>query len=316
MKHFLICNPTAGHEDCTPQLRSAAAKVLPEAEILMTEGPGHATRLVEEYAARYAEETCRFYACGGDGTLLEVAEGVIRHPNAQVACIPCGTGNDFVRIFSPTERMKDLKAQSQGTVVELNMLQCNDRLALNIASGGIDARAAAWVVKNKRYVPFGGLAYKVGLLVTFFRKLDRHFTLQVDGQVIEDDLSIVLAANGRYYGGGFYAMPEAEPDDDTLDLMYIRKVNRLTMLKCLPKYASGHHNQLPETLHKVRQAREIRIHTEKPEPITVDGEILMTTDAVIRIADQKLRFVVPQGAELVHNAAKLLDKPKSRTARA
>lgn len=303
MKHYILCNPAAGHNDCTQRIRKEAERVLPEAEFFITRAPGDAERFVRETAACYPDEDCRFYVCGGDGTLLEAASGAAGAANAQIAVIPCGSGNDYVRMFAPVEKMGDLQAQSRGRTVDVNMLRCNGRLAMNICSCGFDARVADWANRNKRFVPFGGIAYKIAVLVCFFRKLDRRYTVEAMGKTTTDDLTMVVAANGRYYGGGFYAVPEAEPDDGVMELVCIRKAGRLQFLIHLPKYLTGRHMLLPDRFHTFMRVKKVTLRTEKPEPVNMDGEIVYADTVTIGIAEEKVRMVVPEGARLLRDCA-------------
>ena len=89
-----------------PAIREAAEKLSIPYQILVTRYPGHA----REIAAQYAEKgrPVRFYACGGDGTFNEVVAGTLGHPEAETACVPCGSGNDFVRNFGTREEFLDL----------------------------------------------------------------------------------------------------------------------------------------------------------------------------------------------------------------
>lgn len=112
MKHIFIINPTAGKRNCTTELMEMAKGLETrhglDVDCILTKRPGHATEKVRAIAQ--AGEAVRFYACGGDGTVNEVANGIIGCPNAAMTCIPVGTGNDFLKNFgdsassSPTRR--------------------------------------------------------------------------------------------------------------------------------------------------------------------------------------------------------------------
>ena len=101
MRHVFIINPTAGKRNCTTELMEMA-KGLEErhglqVECILTKSPGHAAETVRALAA--SGDSIRFYACGGDGTANEVANGVVGMENAAMTCIPVGTGNDFLKNF-------------------------------------------------------------------------------------------------------------------------------------------------------------------------------------------------------------------------
>ena len=306
MRHIFIVNPAAGHRDSTTELCDEIRRAVGDRihEIHRTEHPGHAHTLTDTLAAQYAPEICRFYSCGGDGTLCEVVNGAMGHANAEVACVPCGTGNDFVKIFDKRECLRDFAAQIDGQALPLDVLAVNDHYSINICNSGFDARIAQWTHENKRKLPVSGmLAYVISVIVNFFKKINTPYTLEIDGERQEGEYAIIVAANARFYGGGFYAVPEAEPDDGLLDVIYVPRVSRLTLLRCIGKFAVGRHADIPHLIHHT-QARELRLTMPAPEALSRDGEITMEQQVNIRIIRGGLMFVQPLGASIIrHNAA-------------
>ena len=110
MKHVFIINPAAGKKDATTQvaagIRAACLRRELEYDILTTEHPRHAVELVREKAAEYAGEQVRFYACGGDGTLNEVAAGALEQVHIRVHTAGCswshGTASHACRCLGRT----------------------------------------------------------------------------------------------------------------------------------------------------------------------------------------------------------------------
>ena len=100
MRHIFIINPTAGKRDCTIELMEMAkgleARHHLTVDCILTKNKGYATEVTRNIAA--SGEDVRFYACGGDGTANEVANGIVGRENAAMTCIPIGTGNDFLKI--------------------------------------------------------------------------------------------------------------------------------------------------------------------------------------------------------------------------
>lgn len=303
MKHIFLINPAAGLKDSTAQLRGEIAHEMDgmDYEIHVTRGPGDAGKLVAEIADKYMPCVCRFYACGGDGTLSEALHGVVGRTNVELACIPCGTGNDFIRLFDRPERFRSITAQAEGLAVLLDVMRVGDSYAINECNAGLDARIAHWVVRNKRKCPFGGgFPYKVGILVNFFRKINRRYHIEIDGESLDEEIAVIIAANGRWYGGGCQAVPEAEPDDGLMDIVCIRRISRFKLIRFIGAYFAGHHAKLGAQQF-YRRAHTLKLRTEKPEPICFDGEIRVVTEVSVEMLPGAVRFVIPEGAALLRD---------------
>ena len=309
-KDIFIVNPTAGKYDHTEELtalinRTATAHGL-DYRIVVTEYKGHASRVIDTEARQNEASVCRFYACGGDGTLNEVVCGAAGHENAQVACYPCGTGNDFIKMFSARERFLDMDALIEAPVVPLDLIQINDKYAVNLCSAGIDARVADWVGRYHQKIPLAGkLMYDLSLVVNFFGRIHRYYEVELDGERMDGEYSILVAASGRYYGGGFYAVPEAEPDDGLLDFLLIRKVSHMDLLRLIGKYQAGRHNEFDD-IQVYRRGHKMVLRSKKFEPYNYDGEILRVSEVSIALAPWKLAVALPKGCSVVRNAGEKL----------
>ena len=177
MKHLFIINPAAGScdrtESYTRQIEASCGKRGLDYRIEVSAAPGECARLARE-AAQTGEEI-RIYACGGDGTLNEVASGAAGCPNAAVTVLSGGSGNDFVRIFNEPEAFFDLERLLDAEEVEFDMIRCNDDLAINICSVGLDARIGTDVASYKRIPGFSGFkAYAVSTVVNVIRGIGEH----------------------------------------------------------------------------------------------------------------------------------------------
>lgn len=143
MKHLFIVNPVAGgkdrHEYVAEQARLALEGSADAYEVYITTAPMDACAKIKAEAA--SGEELRVYACGGDGTLNECVNGAVGHDNVAVTHFPCGTGNDFIKMFGEEkDRFFDLSDLVRGEVRPLDVMECCGRYAVNICSVGIDAR--------------------------------------------------------------------------------------------------------------------------------------------------------------------------------
>lgn len=185
---------------------------------------GHATEIAQKLCQ--TGEPLRFYACGGDGTVNEVANGIIGYDNAAMSVIPVGTGNDFLKNFGgDMDKFRDAENLWDGPQFPMDAIDVNGRVALTIACSGIDARVAR-DVHNFSESPIldGKSSYIVSLLVNFlFKGIGSHWTVELDGETMEDDFSLVSVCNGRYYGGGFMPVAEARMDDGVLNTLVVKR---------------------------------------------------------------------------------------------
>ena len=294
MKHLFIINPAAGSRDrtadYTAEIRRLCAGL--DYEIAVSAAPGECRRLARE-AARTGEEV-RIYACGGDGTLNEVASGAAGFPNAAVTAYAGGSGNDFVKLFSDPEAFSDLSRLLDAEEASFDMILCNDDLALNICSVGLDARIGTDVARYKR-IPFihGFNAYALSTLINLFRGISEHYVVEIDGERIDGEQTFVCVCNGRFYGGGFNPVPEADPADGKLDVLLVKKVSLLQVPAIIGKYKNGRWRELPEIIRHFRTDR-VRILCDGPTPVNLDGELRVAQAVTMEVAREKVNFFYPK----------------------
>lgn len=296
MKHLFIINPAAGSRDRTGLYRKnidavCGARGL-DYRIEVSGAPGECCRIARE-AAQTGEEY-RIYACGGDGTLNEVVAGAAGFANASVTCYRGGSGNDFVKLFSEPEAFQDLERLLDCRETEFDLVRCNDDICLNICSVGLDARIGTDVSNYKRLPLLSGFrAYVVSTVVNVIKGISEHYVVEINGERIDGEQTMICACNGRYYGGGFNPVPEADPCDGMLEVLLVKKVSRLQVPAVVGKYKSGRYRELPHLVRHFR-TRELTIHCDKPTPVNLDGEMRTAQTVHIAIAQEKIRFFYPK----------------------
>ena len=184
MKHIFIINPVAGKRAGTQSITQMAEHLRArhglDTECRFTEFPGHAVTLAGEFAASGAP--VRLYACGGDGTAGEVANGIAGCSNAAMTVIPIGTGNDLIKNFgADAARFSDIEALWYSEARPLDLIDCNGRLCLTIACSGVDARIAQDVHRFSSLPLLSGKgSYIASLLVNFlFKGIGSRWTVTV-----------------------------------------------------------------------------------------------------------------------------------------
>ena len=294
MKHIFIINPAAGSRDRTKDYQKAIEEHCQglDYSIRVSKCPGDCFRIARE-AAETGEEV-RLYACGGDGTLNEVAAGAAGCQNAAVTVFSGGSGNDFVKLFSDPNAFRDLSRLLDCKEETFDLIRCNDDISLNICSVGLDARIGTDVSHYKRIPLLSGFrAYAVSVVINLFRGISEHYVVEIEGETFDAEQTMICACNGRFYGGGFNPVPEADPTDGLLDVLLVKKVSLLQVPGVIGKYKNGRYKELSHLI-KHFSTKELKIICDKPTGINLDGELRTAQEIHIRIADEKLRFFYPK----------------------
>ena len=297
MNHLFIINPAAGSRDRTKEYSVAIHEICTarnlDYRIEVSSAPGECTRLARE-AAQTGEEV-RIYACGGDGTLNEVAVGAAGFPNAAVTAYSGGSGNDFTKLFSEPKAFFDLERLLDAEEAEFDLIRCNNDIALNICSVGLDACIAADVASYKRIPLLHGFrAYAASTVVNVVRGIGEHYVVEMDGKTYDEEFTFVCVCNGRFYGGGFNPVPEADPSDGLLDVLLVKKVSRMQVPTIIGKYKDGRYKELPELVRHMR-TKKLRIRCDRAVPVNLDGEVRTAQVVDFEVAQEKLRFFYPKG---------------------
>lgn len=295
MKHLFIINPAAGSRDRTREYTQTIQNLCKELdyEIAVSQAPGDCRRLARQ-AAETGEEY-HIYACGGDGTLNEVASGAAGYENAAVSVYACGSGNDFIKVFSDPQAFFDLKRLLDAQECRMDMIRVNEDQALNICSVGLDARIGTDVASYKR-LPFlhGFWAYAASTVVNVIRGIGEHYTVEINGEVIDGEQTFVCVCNGSFYGGGFHPIPQADPTDGVLNVLLVKKISRALVPLIIGKYKQGRYAELSDVA-RYFETDQVRIRCDRPSAVNLDGELRIAQDVTMSVEKQKLRFFYPKG---------------------
>ena len=297
MTHLFIINPAAGSKNRTDAYSEVIHKLCRERrldyDIRVSTAPGECTRFARE-AAETGEEY-RLYACGGDGTLNEVVQGAAGHANVSVTVFSGGSGNDFVKLFDDPQAFFDLERLLDAEEATFDLIRCNDDIAMNICSVGLDARIGTDVSRYKRLPLLQGFrAYAASTVVNVVKGISEHYVVELNGKRIDGKQTLICVCNGRYYGGGFNPVPEADPADGMLDVLLVKNVSRVQVAGVIGKYKDGRYRELPHLVRHYR-TKSVKIICDKPTAINLDGELRVAQEVIMSVADEKLRFFYPRG---------------------
>ena len=304
MKHIFIINPKAGKVDkvaeITAELKAFDGKI--DYEIYVTKAQGDGAVYTRQYLETHDEdETYRFYACGGDGSLHDVVNGAVGFDNAEVACYASGSGNDFVKNFGGLEKFRNLENMVNGKAQKIDLLKVGEKYCINILNYGFDGEVTFAMQKYKRMPGVSGpMAYNLATIRCFLFKMGCQIKLTLDDNVVFDGKGLLAAvANGYCYGGGMYCAPKAVVDDGLIDVCFVKKVPMLKAMGFFNTFKRGEHVDNEELKEYIiyEKCKKVLIESPKPVAYAIDGETFRSPRIELEMVPLALNFVVPAGEE-------------------
>jgi YegS/Rv2252/BmrU family lipid kinase len=275
-------------------------------EFQCTEGAGHAGQIAYSAAADGYQI---IIAVGGDGTINEVANGILTSDRAAMVTlgiIGTGTGNDLIRSLGvPPDYLRAcrrLLAGYQGggfkgglSLIDVGLASYtvgtapHTRYFVNGAGVGFDAEVVEAAKRMPRQLGHK-TPFVMGLLRTLPTYRNKRVQMAVAGVTGERSVLSVVVANGAYFGGGMKIAPEAIIDDGKLDIITIGDVGKLELLRVFPRVYKGTHITHPKV--RAVRAEEVTIASSERLLFQADGEILGEGPVSIRIIPQALRLML------------------------
>jgi diacylglycerol kinase (ATP) len=284
---LLIFNPMADHGRTGQKASDLRAMIdkMGGADWQATKYPAHASE-VAATAADHGYQTV--VALGGDGTVHEVVNGLMRCPperRPRLGIVPLGSGNDFAfavgvqsnpqeamtRVFTGTPRAVDVATIRDGT----------GRCEYWNNSAGIGFDAAINIRSRKIKRLNGFLMYLAATLQSIALNFEApHMRVQYDGGTLDQPIMMLTCGNGIREGGGFVTTPDAKVDDGLIDFVYIRQISQARLLQLLPTVMKGTH--VKERDVSVARTRRLVIDADRALPIHIDGELFAPYEANVR----------------------------------
>ena len=302
MKNIFVVNPFAGKTNALASIESMLAQKQDfEYEIYVTKERGDATAFVKKKCEE-SDEDIRFFSCGGDGTLNEVASGCVGHSNAILAIYPSGSGNDYVKYYGGKEQFLNIDNLLEGRETKIDIIQVGDRYAVNACHFGLDSAVAKTMnaVRHKKIIG-GRNAYNTGVLKALFTAMKTKCKVIGDGEPLnEDKILLCTVANGKYVGGSYKSSPRSRNDDGLMEVCCIKPVSIFKFLNLIKVYKEGTHleNEKLKKYLVYRRCKSVEIiGGQKNFAISLDGEIVEGDRFEVNVLEKELRFIIPKGCE-------------------
>ena len=319
MNNFiLIANPISGKgkaKSIAEQAHAALTASGHQGQLVFTLAAGDAKRLAREAAAN----GIRFViACGGDGTLHEVVNGIATLPDVILGVLPCGRGNDFAAAIGvPLKPEAAIETLLSGTPIHVDLGHCyqisqsstisavgasstrdsnNQKLITNnyfttIATCGYDAEVSRRASKGTPL--FAGTAsYALAAVETLFYYEPPVVHIEGDFGTYEGEILLTATGITNRYGGGFKIVPNARINDGLFDVCIIRPVSELTVLRLMVTLFWGGHVSHPAV--SIHRTRAITIQAETPLLLYADGEPMSETPVTLETIKNGLVVMSPR----------------------
>jgi diacylglycerol kinase (ATP) len=298
---LLVCNPAAGGggaRKALPEVRSHLEARELAYDVRFTEHRGHATELTRQALS----EGCRFVvAVGGDGTIHEVANGLIQddrpvNPEAVMGVVAAGTGADFIKTFGipamPGHAVAHLDG-GESFPIDIGKVTYKDadedaiRYFVNVAEVGLGAEVVAKAAHLPRWL--GPTSYVFAFWMTIPRHKSAQVTIDLVDHRYEGPMNNLIVANGQFFGGGMKIAPRAAPTDGVFDIQ-IEHASKREQIAVMPKVYRGEHVPHPE----IFEAKRVRVSIESARALRIeaDGELLGRTPATFEVLRDLIKLKV------------------------
>lgn len=246
---------------------------------------------VSELAADKSSGFSIIVACGGDGTVNQVVNG-IAGTNTTLGILPIGSGNDFVKtLYQSTSLQACLDLIYQEKKTRIDLISCKgscNTWCVNTLGIGLDGWANYYAKKHR--LLRGSLIYTLGALRAAFAFRGAKMGLTIDGKIEQKNYLMLTACSGKWEGGGFLISPDADPCSGFIHLVAILKTSVPGTIMHLIRFWLG----FSKAKHlKIRRCKSIKIQSEEPVAAHGDGEHLGEDLQCFNIS------VVPKALEVI-----------------
>ena len=284
-KILLIANPKSGIKNNNELVNIVINKFKEnsiEITLNKTEYPGHAIELAKNCNLSEFSSIC---AVGGDGTLNEVLNGVLKRNDKKkipIGLIPGGTGNSFMKTLEFLDPIKAITqiVKNKTRPVDVIKVNCPGQVyySLNLVGWGMATDISVFAEKLRI---LGQQRYNIASIFEIIKNKKRPASLILDGKEVNNDFCFIIACNTKYVGKGMKMAPEADLEDGLIDVIIVRKTSSLRLFNVFPKLFNGSHIFSP--LCEYIQVKSLEINPVINSPLNIDGEIIGETPAKLNV---------------------------------
>lgn len=276
MKHVFIVNVNANGGRVANKVRDIK-EICESLDVDYEFFVSDSREMTMDIAKRFKDEFCVVYAVGGDGTLNAVLNSLVGG-NAYLGIVPMGSGNDFYKSLDEHEHI----------VLNCNVMKVNDLYCINIFSTGIDALVCEVANKLKKLKVPSNLVYNLGIAYAYFKHKNEQMFVDVDDMFLSSvDMSMIVVANGKFYGNGYEIAPRADITESGADVYMVAGLNKKNMPYFFKKVIDREH----EGLCIKARGEDIKIISSEPVVAHVDGEVMKSETFLVDANAAQIKVV-------------------------
>ena len=323
MKHLIVFNEKAGKGSEAASFKAQIEEAFKglDYEIYVTPAPRAMISYLREYLKKNNKDTVRVYACGGDGTVHEAANGLVGFANAELAIFSNGTGNDFVKTYAPTKNYDEIVAgagarrfldfkkliAAEAKPIDVSKIT-GDSLeeplySINVINFGFDAIVGAIGNYYKEHgIPSDARGKEKNEPYTYALNHDamkhgRFNDIEVfaDGEKLnEKQMLLSTLAQGQFVGAKFWCAPKSDNTDGLMDVCVLKTMTFLGLGMIIGTYTKGKHLDKPRKKIVYKRAKEVKIVAPNPIDLCVDGEMIKGKEFAVEVIPGAIKLVIPE----------------------
>ncbi|MBI5971785.1 diacylglycerol/lipid kinase family protein [Staphylococcus caledonicus] len=260
--------------------------------IQLSENEGDIIKYCEKIKNQdYSSDVDVVFILGGDGTVNELVNGVMKHDlNVPIGVIPGGTFNDFSKTLNLDPDFKKASEQLKSSRIEsYDVMKVNDSYVLNFVGVGLIVQNAENVQEGRKDI-FGKLSYIGSTVKTLMNPEYFDYTLNVDGEEYNGNISMLVIANGPNIGGGRIPLMDLSPQDGKVNSFIFDRQSFTILNDVFKKRDSMDWNEITNGIDHIAGSH-ITLSTEPSMKVDIDGEISLDTPITIEVLPKALQIL-------------------------
>lgn len=287
---LFIINPVAGGgkaRDIKAIIEEQMEKYNKSFQIILTKNPKEATKIA------YESKIDTVIAVGGDGTVTEVARGIIKRGYGSLGIIPGGTGNDFIKSLDiKKDYLDSIKTIINGKTIKIDVGLANGYKFLNIGGIGLDVEVIKGFEKIKKYIK-GRFAYIISIFKTLLKFKKIKVSIEIDDKKVDENLVLFGTGSGKFYGGGLQMVPNAKINDGYLHSTLVKDLSNLRIATIFPEIFKGTHIRHKKYVETFK-SKKIKIICQEDLYMNLDGELFFGGKEIeFSLSEEKLKVLIP-----------------------